>query len=62
MGRKTYTHMFVLRMTNTMTSLNTDLSSWDILYSIGWLGDMNYGEDLEGGSHVLIDVLFGNLQ
>jgi hypothetical protein len=27
-----YTHISVLRMTDTMTSQNTDLSSWDILY------------------------------
>jgi hypothetical protein len=56
-----YTYSFVLRMTDIMTSQNINLSSWDILYNAGWLGDMNHGEDLEG-SHVLIDVLLGNLQ
>jgi hypothetical protein len=30
---RTYVHIyFLLRMTDTMTSQNTDLSSWDILY------------------------------
>jgi hypothetical protein len=27
-----YIYTFLLRMTDTMTSQNTDLSSWDILY------------------------------
>jgi hypothetical protein len=28
-----YIHNFLLRMTDTMTSQNVDLFSWDILYS-----------------------------
>jgi hypothetical protein len=28
-----FMHTFLLRMTNTMTSQNTDLSSWDTLYN-----------------------------
>jgi hypothetical protein len=31
-----YIYTFLLRITNTMTSQNIDLSSWDILYSIEW--------------------------
>jgi hypothetical protein len=56
-----YTHNFVLGMTDTLTSHNSDLSSVGTLHSIGWLGDMNY-EDLEGSNHVLTDVLLANLQ
>jgi hypothetical protein len=29
-----YIYTFLLRMTHTITSKNTDLSSWDILYSV----------------------------
>ena len=30
----TYVYIFLLRMTNSMTSQNIDISSWDILYII----------------------------
>jgi hypothetical protein len=31
-----YIYMFLLRMTDTVTSQNIDLSSWDTLYSVEW--------------------------
>jgi hypothetical protein len=34
MGHK-YIYTFLLRMTDTMTSQNTDLSSWESLYKPG---------------------------
>jgi hypothetical protein len=36
----TYIYTVLLRMTNTMTSQNTDLSSWDTLYSLDTHRDM----------------------
>jgi hypothetical protein len=30
-----YIYNFLLRMTDTVTSQNTDLSSWDTLYNMG---------------------------
>jgi hypothetical protein len=32
-----YIYTFLLRMTDTVTSQNTDLSSWDTLYILSWL-------------------------
>jgi hypothetical protein len=51
-----YTHTILLRMTDIMIFQNIYLSSWDILYNTRWQRDMNYGQDLEGSNHVLIDV------
>jgi hypothetical protein len=36
-----YIYIFLLRMTDTMTSLNIDLSSWDILYMHCLVGDVH---------------------
>jgi hypothetical protein len=33
-----YIYTFLLRITNTMTSQNIDLSSWDTLYRHTWFG------------------------
>jgi hypothetical protein len=31
-----YIYIILLRMTDTVTSQNIELSSWDTLYSVGW--------------------------
>jgi hypothetical protein len=45
-----YTYTFLLRMTDTMTSQNIDLSSWDILYM------RRYGDGEKLGVEVLADL------
>jgi hypothetical protein len=34
-----YIYTFLHMMTDTVTSKNVDLSSWDTLYSVGWQAD-----------------------
>jgi hypothetical protein len=40
-----YIHTFLLRMTDTVTSQNSDLSSWDTLYSCALLDNSASSSD-----------------